>query len=115
MSEINEAPIVYMYDAESFEFMQVYSPSVELGHTIRFTNYTEVPCELPVKNGYTRIFNQDTQKWEYIEDNRGFPQYNTESRKEESLIDYLGPIREGFTTDTPISDTCIWQNGWIEI
>lgn len=114
MSEINEVPIVYMYDAESFEFMQAYSPSVELGHTIRFTNYTEVPCELPVKNGYTRIFNQDTQKWEYIEDNRGFPQYDKETR-DETWVDYLGNIREGYTTDTPISDTCIWKNGWIDL
>lgn len=114
MSEINEARIVYMYDAESFEFMQAYSPSVELGHTIRFTNYTEVSCELPVKNGYARIFNQNAKEWEHVEDHRGFPAYSI-ATKEEILVDYLGEIKEGFTTDTPISDTCIWKNGWIDL
>lgn len=114
MSEINIAPTVYMYDSDSLEFMQAYSPSIELGHTIRFTNYTEVPCELAPLSGFARIFDPNINDWIYIEDNRGFPQYDKET-KAETWVDYLGAIREGFTTDTPISDTCVWRDGWVDI
>lgn len=114
MSEINnQPPVVYVYSPGTFEFTQTYF--LDEGEVIKFDNYTTIPCSLDDKEGFCCVFNTQTEQWEHVEDHRGFPAYSI-ATKEEILVDYLGEIKEGFTTDTPISDTCIWEGGvgWIE-
>ena len=50
--------------------------------------------------GYAVIGNKETNSWSYLMDLRGTKVWHIES-KEESTIDYLGPIKENYTTINP--------------
>ena len=60
------------------------------------------------------MFDAEASRWSVISNYRGFLQYST-ATKEESFVDYLGEIKEGYTLDTPISEACNWVNGkWMD-
>lgn len=60
------------------------------------------------------VFDAETSHWSVISNYRGFLQYST-ATKEESFVDYLGEIKEGYTLDTPISEACNWVDGkWMD-
>ena len=51
---------------------------------------------------------------EYIEDHRGETIYNQEHCDESSIVDAVGPIRDGWTTLTPKGLFCEWiNNAWV--
>ena len=60
---------------------------------------TTVPI-MEQKEGYTQVFNEEKNEWEYVEDHRGETVYNTET-KEPVIVDYLGPIKDGYTLLKP--------------
>jgi len=60
---------------------------------------TTVPI-MEQKEGYAQVFNEEKNEWEYVEDHRGETVYNTET-KEPVIVDYLGPIKDGYTLLKP--------------
>lgn len=51
--------------------------------------------------------------WEMKEDHRGEKVYSTSDRKV-SVIDYIGPVREGFTLAAPLTQFDKWVDGkWV--
>lgn len=55
---------------------------------------------LPQKDGFVILFDEESQKWLYAEDNRNKTVYSVDD-KNESIIDYIGPIKSGFTEEKP--------------
>jgi hypothetical protein len=53
------------------------------------------------------------QSWEAQEDHRGKTVYSTSDRKS-SVVDYIGPVREGFTLVAPLTQFDKWIDGkWV--
>lgn len=105
---------IYNYDKETKEFLGVQeatpSPKEE-GKFLKPANSTEVEPKTP-EEGKANVFDELANSWGLVEDNRGTLVYSTES-KEESSIDYLGSIKEGFTLLVP-APFDIWSvNEWI--
>lgn len=66
------------------------------------------------KQGFTIIYDEDSASWSYIKDLRGTKVFST-STQQESEIDYIGPIKEGFTTIKPTSFFETWTGeGWAD-
>ena len=67
---------------------------------------------LALKSGFAVCFDETSEKWEYIEDNRNKTVYSTIDKRE-SKIDYLGDIKDGFTFDKP-TEFDKWENSWVK-
>ena len=104
--------IIYTYDKETKETTgnyTKYSPDTIIDQECS----TLIEC-LPVKDGYTQIF--DGEKWNYVVDHRGKMQYNTQTRAE-SEIKYFGEVWGGYTLLKPKSEFYNWNSvlkKWIE-
>ncbi len=63
------------------------------------------------KSGFATQWNGD--EWVYIEDNRGLTVYDKKNRGS-SVIDYIGPIKEGYTRSAPGSNFDEWDGSkWV--
>lgn len=61
--------------------------------------------------GFALVFTG--KQWEMKEDHRGEKVYSISDRKM-SLIDYIGPVRDGFTMDAPLTQFDKWIDGkWV--
>lgn len=109
--QVIELKTINVYYQENYELAQVLTISSD--EVLKYSNYTDVLCVLPYKMGFARIFDPSELMWSYIEDNRGFNMYKHDSR-DEVVVDYLGAVKPGYTLETPISETCYWDNGWTE-
>ena len=104
--------IIYTYDKETKETTgnyTKYTPDTIIDQECS----TLIEC-LPVKDGYTQIF--DGEKWNYVVDHRGKMQYNTQTRAE-SEIKYFGEIWGGYTLLKPKNEFCVWDSTlkkWVE-
>lgn len=91
---------VYNYDFENNEY---YSSTLE--HVVRGSGipaHSTLVKPLEYKEGYTQIFNEDKQKWKYIEDHRYDDVYNIETKQKED-IKYLGALKPEHTLIAPPS------------
>lgn len=90
-----EPPIIYFYDSFTKEYIRDGFPDPDQMNIENwlYPAYTTKVEPISSKEGNTRIFNEDKQLWEYVEDHRGEVWYNKEDGQE-VIIDYLGKIDE---------------------
>ena len=100
---------IYKYDISTKEFMYSFVVGKAYGTALPFSTIVE---PLTYKDGYAVVFNGNS--WDYVEDNRKSFVYNKET-KEETVVEYLGKIKDGFTKIKP-SQFDIWDyetGNWI--
>lgn len=102
---------VYNYDRENHEFI-----SSTMEHTVKGSG---VPAQstqiqaLELKDGFTQVFDEESQKWEYVEDHRYSDVYNIHTKQKED-IRYIGELKEEHTLLAPPSFDHDFVNGaWI--
>lgn len=89
--------IIYNYSGDTKEFVNKIEVDEKYGTNIPFA--TEIKPLNP-KAGFTQCFNETSQKWEYVEDNRGKIVY-FKITKETIEVDYLGKIKDEHTFLVP--------------
>ncbi|KLE05568.1 DUF4376 domain-containing protein [Aliarcobacter butzleri] len=78
----------YQYSIDTKEFIG----EIEILHKIlELPNATQIK-PLKQKDSFAVCFNENSQKWEYVEDNRNKTVYS-KTTKEELKVDYLGKIK----------------------
>ncbi|EFU69120.1 tail fiber assembly protein [Aliarcobacter butzleri JV22] len=88
---------IYRYDIETKEFIQELEINQNYGSNLPFTTSIKPKA---TKAGFTQCFNETSQKWEYVEDNRDKTAYS-KTTKEELKVDYLGKIKDEHTLLVP--------------
>ncbi|MEZ8791423.1 hypothetical protein AB6D86_06015 [Vibrio splendidus] len=58
---------------------------------------------LPKKEGFAVVATEDLQSTEYIEDHRGITIYDKSDCTKSEMASELGPIKDGFTSDKPLT------------
>ena len=81
---------IYRYDIETKEFTEELEINENYGSNLPFTTSIKPKA---TKNGFIQCFNETSQKWEYVEDNRDKTVYS-KTTKEELKVDYLGKIKD---------------------
>ncbi|EOW18291.1 phage tail fiber assembly protein [Escherichia coli KTE108] len=94
----------YYYDAVTFEYMGWSDEYIHVGvsmpgHSTDIEPGDEVAGKIPVFTGIG---------WEQQEDYRGETVYSTESG-DTSMVDYIGPIKNGFTSTAPSTPYDKWD------
>lgn len=106
---------IYNYDKESHEYWSSAEASespLEPGTYLVPANATTI-APPSKKKGYTRVFDPTAGVWEYVVDHRGETVYSTGTGAS-AVVDYLGPIKEGYTDQAPSSDMDVWDgNKWV--
>lgn len=83
--------------------------------TLRGSHTTKpIPENLICGENEVYIFHGDMGVWGTIKDFRGRVQY-LKSDLSMSFVDRLGEIEDEYTLNTPTSENCIWQDGWVEV
>lgn len=91
---------VYNYDRENREFI-----SSTMEHTVRGSG---IPAQstlienLELKDGFTQVFDEESQAWSYVEDHRYSDVYNIHTKQKED-IRYIGELKEEHTLLAPPS------------
>ena len=88
---------IYRYDIETKEFIQELEINQNYGSNLPFTTSIKPKA---TKAGFTQCFNETSQKWEYVEDNRDKTVY-TKATKEEIKVNYIGVIKDEHTLLIP--------------
>ena len=88
---------IYRYNIETKEFIQELEINQNYGSNLPFTTSIKLKA---TKTGFTQCFNETSQKWEYVEDNRDKTVYS-KTTKEELKVDYLGKIKDEYTLLVP--------------
>ncbi len=97
----------YMFDTKEFLYEeQALKNPLEKNAFLIPANATKIK-PLPKKEGFALCFNEEQQKWEYLEDNRKKTAYEKTSKKEIE-IDYLGSLKEEHTFLKPEKNS-IWD------
>lgn len=111
-SDKDQIITAYSYDQEdkhligSFE----YHWSIGTGLAAQSTNI-KPPAS---KAGLVQVFDENAQKWSQVEDHRLKTVFSIET-KMESKVDYIGPIKEGFTLLEPVSQFQTWTGSeWLD-
>jgi len=103
---------VYQADPQTREFAGVEMVYVLAGFGLPAMAFRERPV-LPKKGGMAILRSEDGQKWETVEDNRGVTVYSTKTG-EAKLVDYIGPVMEGWTLLSPSTAFDTWNGtAWI--
>lgn len=94
----------FYYDAVTSEYMGWSDEYINLGvsmpgHSTDIDPGDEVAGKIPVFTGIG---------WEQQEDHRGETVYSTESG-DASMVDYIGPIKDGFTSTAPSTPYDKWD------
>lgn len=101
---------VYHFNAAR-EFTALLFIKIEIGTGLPGQS-TLVPI-LEMKDGFTQIFNEKKQEWEYVADHRYKTAYDINT-KQELEIDYFGELKEEHTLLAPPSFDHEFINGaWI--
>ena len=104
-SEKDQTITLYSFAADSKEYCGSFEYFWAIGTGLAANSTQLQPLE--AKQGFTVIYDEESASWLYIEDHRGTKVYST-STQQESEIDYLGAIQEGFTTNKPTSIFETW-------
>ncbi|CNE08387.1 tail assembly chaperone [Yersinia kristensenii] len=112
MSDKEQIVTVFNYHYETKEFVG------ESDYYI--APYTGLPAScteikpLLARKGYAVIFNEETQRWEYVEDHRETNVYNTQTG-EPQTINQLGSLPENTTLLAPTSPFDRWNGTkWVK-
>lgn len=90
---------VFTFDSDTREFIAEIAEFIPHGVGLPANSCIDEP--LPIKEGFVICRASDDSVWEYIEDHRGETVYSI-SDGAPSVIDYIGPIAEGYTSEEPI-------------
>lgn len=102
---------VYNYDRENNEYISMTMEHVVKGSGIPARSTFVKP--LDHKDGFTQIFNEEKQEWQYVEDHRYDDVYNIETKQKED-IRYLGALKPEHTLLAPPSHDHEFIDGaWI--
>lgn len=103
---------VYKYDIQTKEFTEEIEIIEAYGTNLPFTTTLN---PLDKKEGFAICFNEDKQKWEYVEDNRNKIVYIKDT-KEELKVNHLGKIKVEYTLLIPkeFDEWDYTQNKWVE-
>lgn len=88
---------IYRYDIKTKEFTQELEINENYGSNLPFTTSIKPKNK---KDGFTQCFDETSQEWEYVEDNRGKTVYS-KTTKETIEVDYLGKIKDEYTLSEP--------------
>ena len=88
---------IYRYDITTKEFIEELEINQNYGSNLPFTTSIKPKAQ---KVGLIQCFNETSQKWEYVEENRGKTIYS-KTTKEELKVDYLGKIKDEHTLLIP--------------
>jgi hypothetical protein len=97
----------YCCDVNTREFTEARYEYVVETTGLSAGSYLDRPSQPPA--GYAVVRSQDGKSWEFVEDKRGKVCYNKETRQE-TTIDYLGPLRDEFTFLKPKTEFDEWVN-----
>lgn len=95
----------YSFDAVTKEYISSFEYFWAVGTGLAANSTQLDPLEH--KQGFTIIYDEESATWSYIEDHRGTKVFST-STQQESEIDYIGPIKDGFTLLKPVSSFETW-------
>lgn len=98
---------VYHADLKTREFTHADMIFVLEGFSLPAMAFSDRP-RLPKKNELAVRRNEDGKKWETVEDNRGITVYST-ATGESKLVDYIGPVIDGWTLLSPSSAFDKWN------
>ena len=102
---------LHTYHAQTREYTGEYKYYWAKGMGIA-ANSTTTPPPHNVQAKEVAIFEDNT--WVIVQDNRGTVVYNTENQQE-SVVDYVGVIKAGFTTIPPLSQYDTWSiDRWVD-
>ena len=102
--------LVYNYNNEK-EFNGSSYLQIEIGTGIPAQSTLIRPNDL--KDGFTQIFNEEKQEWQYVEDHRYDEVYNIETKQKED-VKYLGALKQEHTLLSPPSyDHEFIDGAWI--
>lgn len=104
-SEQDQTITLYSFAADSKEYCGSFEYFWAVGTGLAANSTQLYPLEH--KQGFTIIYDEDSASWSYVKDLRGTKVFST-STQQESEIDYIGPIKEGFTTIKPTSFFETW-------
>lgn len=104
-AEKNSTITAYSYDPITKELLGSFEYFWAIGTGLAANSTQLQPLES--KQGFAVIYDEESATWSYIEDLRGTKVFST-STQQESEIDYIGPIKEGFTTMKPTSIFETW-------
>ncbi|CAM3514263.1 hypothetical protein [Arcobacter aquimarinus] len=88
---------VYKYSINTKELREELEINRNYGTNLPFTTSIK---PLENKNGFTQCFNETSQKWEYVEDNRDKTVYS-KTTKGSLEVDYLGTLKAEHTLLVP--------------
>ncbi len=105
--------MVYNYNEHTHEFTFNREEFIYVGVSVpAHSTIVPVPEE---REGYARVYNESTKKWEYVEDHRGVEVYS-KADQTKVTIQELGPIDDIYTTIAPTSVHDKWdedQGAWV--
>lgn len=102
---------VYNYDFENNEYISSTQEHIVKGSGIPANSTFVKP--LDNKDGFTQVFNEKKQEWQYVEDHRYDDVYNINTRQKED-IKYLGKLKPEHTLIAPPSMDHEFVNGkWV--
>lgn len=97
---------VFNYDGETREYLSSSVEFLATGVGIPANSCIDEPGES--KEGFVICRTTDFTGWEYIPDHRGETVYSTDNGMV-VVIDYPGPVREGFTSAMPATPYDHWD------
>ena len=101
---------LHTYHAKTKEYTGEYEYYWVKGMGIAANSTTTPPPNVQAKE--VAIF--EDNDWVVVQDNRGTVVYNTENQQE-SVVDYIGDIKDGFTTISPSSQYDTWSvDMWVD-
>lgn len=92
---------VYTFDVTTREYIYFYERDPNTRTHIGDDRTFDEP--LSPKPGFTQVRDADNAAWSYIQDHRGKKQYSILDGAE-SKVDYLGPIKIGYTLSSSLSE-----------
>ncbi|EOW6649500.1 tail fiber assembly protein [Cronobacter turicensis] len=100
---------VYNFDAKTAEYIGASDELLAVGVGLPACSTDIDPGIAP--EGSVYVFAEN--KWTLTEDHRGETVYSV-STGSASVVDYLGPVKEGFVTAAPASKYDVWNgNAWV--
>lgn len=113
IAETEQILIAYSYDPEDFHLIGSFEYHWAIGTGLA-ANSTDIKPP-SYSTGEIPVFNEDQQKWSIVEDHRLKTAYSLET-KSELHVDYIGPIKSGYTLQKPNSIFDQWNGSeWIDL
>lgn len=91
---------VYNFSADEHEFISATMEHVVRGSGI--PSKSTLVENLELKDGFTQVFDEESQTWSYVEDHRYSDVYNIHTKQKED-VRYIGNLKEEHTLLAPPS------------